>query len=166
MNKIIAEIGSVHDGNLKLALKLVKKAADCGADIIKFQMHIPEHETLINAPTPSYFKNEDRYSYFKRTSFNLNEWKKIKNYCQKLGKEFLCSPFSIEAIDLLEKLKVKYYKVPSGELTNLPLLEKLKKTKNQKYDYQLFSETKKLYTNDLSIKNFVTENLFILIEKK
>ena len=129
MNKIIAEIGSVHDGNLKLALKLVKKAADCGADIIKFQMHIPEHETLINAPSPSYFKNEDRYSYFKRTSFNLNEWKKIKNYCQKLGKEFLCSPFSIEAIDLLEKLKVKYYKVPSGELTNLPLLEKLKKTK-------------------------------------
>ena len=120
MNKIIAEIGSVHDGNLKLALKLVKKAADCGADIIKFQMHIPEHETLINAPSPSYFK---------RTSFNLNEWKKIKNYCQKLGKEFLCSPFSIEAIDLLEKLKVKYYKVPSGELTNLPLLEKLKKTK-------------------------------------
>lgn len=129
MNKIIAEIGSVHDGNLKLALKLVKKAADCGADIIKFQMHIPEHETLINAPSPSYFKNEDRYSYFKRTSFNFNEWKKIKNYCQKLGKEFLCSPFSIEAIDLLEKLKVKYYKVPSGELTNLPLLEKLKKTK-------------------------------------
>ena len=57
MNKIIAEIGSVHDGNLKLALKLVKKAADCGADIIKFQMHIPEHETLINAPSPSYFKN-------------------------------------------------------------------------------------------------------------
>ena len=45
-------------------------------------------------------------------------------------------------------------------------LEKLKKTKNQKYDYQIFSETKKLYTNDLSIKNFVTENLFILIEKK
>ena len=52
MNKIIAEIGSVHDGNLRLAYKLIKKAASCGADIIKFQMHIPDYETLKNAPSP------------------------------------------------------------------------------------------------------------------
>jgi N,N'-diacetyllegionaminate synthase len=128
MNKIIAEIGSVHDGKLQLALKLIKKAAQCGADIIKFQLHIPEHETLIDAPNPSYFQNEDRYSYFKRTSFTLQQWRKIKSYCEKIGKEFLCSPFSVEAVELLEKINVKYYKVPSGELTNLPLLERLKET--------------------------------------
>jgi len=128
MNKIIAEIGSVHDGKLSLALKLIKKAALSGADIVKFQMHISEHESLKNAPSPKYFNDEDRYSYFKRTSFTLLEWKKIKNYCKKNNTEFLCSPFSIEAVDLLEKINVKYYKVPSGELTNLPLLEKLKKT--------------------------------------
>lgn len=128
MNKIIAEIGSVHDGKLKLAFKLIEKASRSGADIIKFQMHIAEYETLREAPRPSYFKNEDRYSYFKRTSFTLGEWKKIKKYCEKFGKEFLCSPFSIEAVNLLEKINVKYYKVPSGELTNLPLLERIKKT--------------------------------------
>ncbi len=128
MNKIIAEIGSVHDGKLNLAFKLIRKAASSGADIIKFQMHISEYETLKNAPSPKYFNKEDRYSYFKRTSFDLLDWKKIKKYCEQNDTEFLCSPFSTEAVDLLEKLNVKYYKVPSGELTNLPLLEKLNKT--------------------------------------
>ena len=81
-------------------LKVGKKAADCGADIIKFQMHIPEHETLINAPSPSYFKMRTDI-LTQRTSFNLNEWKKIK-IIAKIGERILCSPFSIEAIDLLK----------------------------------------------------------------
>ncbi len=131
MNKIIAEIGSVHDGKLSLAFKLIKKAASCGANIIKFQMHIPEFETLKDAPSPDYFKSEDRYSYFKRTSFKLSDWRRIKKCCEKYGTEFLCSPFSIEAVEALEKLNVKYFKVPSGELTNTPLLERLKKTKKK-----------------------------------
>ena len=90
MNKIIAEIGSVHDGKLSLAFKLIKKAASCGANIIKFQMHIPEFETLKDAPSPDYFKSEDRYSYFKRTSFKLSDWRRIKKCCEKYGTEFLC----------------------------------------------------------------------------
>ena len=129
MNKIIAEIGSVHDGNINKAIALIKSAACSGADIIKFQMHIAEEETLINAPSPSYFKKEKRFDYFKRTAFSLKEWQIIKKLCEKLGKEFLCSPFSEKAVDYLEILKVKSYKVPSGELTNISLLEKLKKTK-------------------------------------
>lgn len=126
---IIAEIGSVHDGNLKLALTLTRKAIQCGADTVKFQMHIPEEETLRNAPSPSYFKKENRYDYFKRTSFNYKQWLKIKKYCESFGAEFLCSPFSEKAVDILQKLKVKKFKVPSGELTNIPLLKKLKLTK-------------------------------------
>ncbi|MDC2976317.1 N-acetylneuraminate synthase family protein [Candidatus Pelagibacter sp.] len=126
---IIAEIGSVHDGKLNLALKLIRKSISSGADAVKFQMHISEEETLRNAPSPSYFNKENRYDYFKRTSFNFNQWKKIKKYCESLGAEFLCSPFSEKAVDILQKLKVKKYKVPSGELTNLPLLRKLKSTK-------------------------------------
>ena len=127
--KIIAEIGSVHDGNLKFAKNLIKLAAKSGADIVKFQMHIPEYETLKNAPSPKHFDSEDRYSYFKRTSFNLNQWKAIKKTCERYKLEFLCSPFSLEAVDLLEQLKIKKYKIPSGELTNIPLLEKIVKTK-------------------------------------
>jgi N,N'-diacetyllegionaminate synthase len=125
---IIAEIGSTHDGNLQLAKKSIKKAANCGADIIKFQMHISEEETLKNAPNPNYFKKENRYDYFKRTAFTLDQWKKLILECKKNKVEFMCSPFSIKAVEELEKLKVKFYKVASGELTNLPLLEKIDAT--------------------------------------
>lgn len=131
--KIIAELGSVHDGKFHLAKKLIKLAAASGANVVKFQMHIAEEETLQNAPSPNYFKSETRFNYFKRTAFKFNEWKKLKEICKNYKVEFLCSPFSEKAVDILEKLKVDSYKVPSGELTNLPLLERLKKTKKHIY---------------------------------
>ena len=131
--KIIAELGSVHDGKFHLAKKLIKLAANSGANVVKFQMHIAEEETLQNAPSPDYFKSETRFNYFKRTAFKFNEWKKLKKICKNYKVEFLCSPFSEKAVDILEKLKVDSYKVPSGELTNLPLLERLKKTKKHIY---------------------------------
>jgi len=132
-NKIIAELGSVHDGKINLAKRLIKIASKAGADIVKFQMHIAEEETLVNAPSPSYFKTEDRYSYFKRTAFKFSEWLDLKKYCKLHNIEFLCSPFSEKAVDILESLKVRSYKVPSGELTNISLLEKLKKTNKHIY---------------------------------
>ena len=61
--KIIAEIGSVHDGSFGNALKLVNAAAEAGANVVKFQTHIPDAETLISAPNPGYFNNESRYEY-------------------------------------------------------------------------------------------------------
>ena len=127
-NYIIAEVGSTHDGNFHLAKKSIKIAAECGANIIKFQMHISEEESIKNAPNPPYFNKENRYSYFKRTAFNFDQWKKLVLECKKNKVEFLCSPFSLKAVDELEKLKVKFYKIPSGELTNSPLLEKINRT--------------------------------------
>ena len=124
---IIAEIGSVHNGSFKLALNLIDKAKESGANIVKFQTHIAEAETLRTAPSPKYFKKEKRYNYFKRTSFNINQWKKLKDYTEKKKIHFLSSPFSLEAIDLLEKIKIKFYKIPSGEITNIPLIEKINK---------------------------------------
>lgn len=132
-NKIIAELGSVHDGNYLLAKKLISVASKSGADVVKFQMHISEEETLKNAPSPDYFKSESRYDYFKRTAFSFKQWKNLKKICKKKKVDFLCSPFSEKAVDILEKLGVDSYKVPSGELTNLSLLEKLKKTKKHIY---------------------------------
>ena len=61
-NEVIAEIGSVHNGSLTLAKKLIKKAAECGADVVKFQLHLSEFETLKDAPSPDYFKKENRYN--------------------------------------------------------------------------------------------------------
>ena len=126
--QIIAEVGSVHDGSLGNAGRLIEAAADCGADAVKFQTHIPEAETLPDAPSPSYFNGEPRYQYFQRTGFSVNQWRHLKKTCQAQGVEFMSSPFSLEAVELLEDLGVARYKVPSGEVTNLPLIQLLAQT--------------------------------------
>ncbi len=125
---VIAEIGSVHDGSLGNARRLVDVAAECGVDAVKFQAHIPDAETLLDAPMPPYFKGEPRFEYFERTAFSLEQWKVLRAHCSDMGVEFLASPFSVEAVDLLEKVEVKSYKVPSGEVTNLPYLDVIGQT--------------------------------------
>lgn len=126
---IIAEIGSVHDGSLGNAKLLALAAKNCGAQYAKFQMHLAEYETLKNAPSPKYFKTENRYKYFKRTNFSDENWIKLINFCKKNKIKFLCSVFSIEAAKKLLTFGVKEIKIPSGELTNTPLLKYISKKK-------------------------------------
>ena len=147
--EIIAEIGSVHNGSLKLAFRLIDTAKDCGATTVKFQTHIAEAETLKDAPSPKYFSKEKRYNYFKRTSFNINQWKKLKDYSEKRKIKFLSSPFSLEAVDLLEKINIRGYKIPSGEITNIPLIEKINKINKPTFISSGMSNWKEL---DLAIK--------------
>jgi len=123
--KIIAEIGSVHDGSFDAAVRLIEAAADCGADTVKFQVHIPEVESLADAPNPPHFTDETRMEYFQRTAFTPEQWATLKVAAEDSGLVFLASCFSQEALDLLEKIGVSAHKVPSGEVTNLPLLEKI-----------------------------------------
>ena len=125
---IIAEIGSIHDGSIGNALKAIDVAAESGANIVKFQTHIAKAESLPNAPSPSFFKEESRIDYFLRTAFNIEQWIKIAEHCKEKNVEFLSSPFSLEAVELLEKVGVSSYKIPSGEVTNLPLLERISET--------------------------------------
>lgn len=126
--KVIAEIGSVHDGSFGNALKLIEAAASHGADVVKFQTHIPESETTASAPSPSYFKGEQRYSYFARTGFSKSQWSELKECCKNCDVFFLSSPFSIEAVELLLEVGIEGFKVPSGEVTNLPMLEAIAET--------------------------------------
>ncbi len=108
---IIAEIGNTHEGSLGLAKQFIKAAANCGVDAVKFQTHIFDAESLPNAPNPPYFKDETRKEYFDRTAFNLEQWKELKRYTEDDCKvEFLSSPFSIEAVDLLEEVGIRIYK--------------------------------------------------------
>jgi N-acetylneuraminate synthase len=130
---IIAEIGSVHDGSLGNAMKLIEAAAACGADAVKFQTHIAEAETLRDAPAPRYFNAEPRFDYFRRTAFTMVQWKQLAAHCGRHGVTFLSSPFSLEAVDLLEAVGVVAYKIPSGEVTNLPLLERVAATGKPTY---------------------------------
>ncbi len=122
---LIAEVGSVHDGSFGNAVKLIELVANCGADAVKFQTHIAEAETLPDAPSPSYFQTETRMEYFRRAGFTPKQWQQLKNKADECKVLFLSSPFSLEAVDLLDSIDMEAYKIPSGEVTNLPLLEKI-----------------------------------------
>jgi len=125
---IIAEVGSTHDGSFGNAKCAIDVVAECGADAVKFQTHIAEAETLRNAPMPSYFKGEPRFEYFQRTSFSHNQWIELKAYAEEKGLSLLSSAFSVEAVNLLESIGMERYKIPSGEVTNLPYLERIAQT--------------------------------------
>jgi len=129
---IIAEIGNTHEGNFFLAKCFIKSAAECGVDAVKMQTHIFDAESLLDAPKPPYFKNETRKEYFERTAFSKVEWKQLKDYAEKKFKiDFFSSPFSLEAVDLLESINISAYKIASGEVSNIPLLIKIAKTKKK-----------------------------------
>jgi N-acetylneuraminate synthase len=125
---VIAEIGSTHDGSFGNAKCLIEAAAECGVNAVKFQTHIAAAETIRNAPMPAFFKGEPRYSYFERTGFLEAQWHELKEHAIHHGVDFLSSPFSIEAVDLLERVGVHQYKIPSGEVTNLPMLRHIAAT--------------------------------------
>jgi sialic acid synthase SpsE len=126
---IIAEIGNTHEGSVGLAKQFIKAAAYCGVDAVKFQTHIFEAESLASAPNPSYFKDETRKEYFERTAFTLEQYKVLKEYAEKeCNVDFFSSPFSLEAVDFLMEVGVSTFKIPSGEVSNIPLLEHIDKT--------------------------------------
>jgi N-acetylneuraminate synthase len=127
----IAEIGMNHDGSLGQAKAFIKAAVECGADAVKFQTHIAQAETLPEAPAPGYFDEEPRYEYFKRTALSLEQHNKLKRYAEDQGVEFISSPFSLEAVDLLEQVGICTYKIASGEVTNTPLLLRLAKAQKR-----------------------------------
>ena len=133
MIRIIAEVGSVHDGSFGNAKKLIEAAVACGADAVKFQTHIPEAESLASAPSPAYFSDEPRMEYFRRTGFTPEQWSALADHARANDVEFLSSPFSLEAVELLERVGIGAYKIPSGEVTNIPLLERVAATEKPVY---------------------------------
>lgn len=124
---IIAEIGQAHEGSLGLALSYIEALADAGVNAVKFQVHIAEAESSIHEPFRIKFSEQDktRFDYWKRMEFSFEQWEIIKMKCIERQVEFLASPFSNAAVDLLEKLNVGRYKIGSGEVNNLLLLEKV-----------------------------------------
>lgn len=130
MTYLIAEIGQAHDGSLGILHSYIDALAATGVDAIKFQTHIAEAESSIHEPFRVKFSYEDatRYAYWDRMSFTPDQWKGIKAHCDEAGIEFMSSPFSQAAVDLLEEIGVQRYKIGSGEVSNFLLLEKIAKT--------------------------------------
>jgi N,N'-diacetyllegionaminate synthase len=127
---IIAEIAQAHEGSLGILHSLVKAIASIGVDAVKFQVHIAEAESSLFEPFRIPFSLEDktRFEYWKRMEFSLEQWRGVKELCDNIGVEFLATPFSAAAVDLLEKLNVKRYKIGSADAGNLILLEKVART--------------------------------------
>ena len=130
MTQIIAEIAQAHEGSLGIAHSYIDVLADCGVDAVKFQTHIASAESSEFEQFRVNFSYEDktRFDYWKRMEFTLEQWAGLKKHCEDKEVEFLSSPFSIEAVELLEKLNVKRYKIGSGELSNFLMLDAIAKT--------------------------------------
>jgi N,N'-diacetyllegionaminate synthase len=128
---IIAEIGQAHEGSLGILYSYIDAIAQTGVNAIKFQMHIAEAESSEHEPFRVKFSLEDqtRFDYWKRMGFTLEQWKGIKQHCESLGLDFICSPFSNLAVDWLEEIGVNQYKIGSGEVNNFLILEKIAQTK-------------------------------------
>ncbi len=127
---LIAEIGQAHDGSLGILHSYIDALAETGIDAIKFQTHIAEAESSSAEPFRVNFSFEDatRYDYWQRMSFTKEQWIGIKEHCEEVGLEFMSSPFSQAAVDLLEEIGVTRYKIGSGEVNNFLMLEKIAKT--------------------------------------
>ena len=127
---IIVEIGQAHDGSLGILHSYIDAIADTGANAIKFQTHIAEAESSLAEPFRINFSYEDktRFDYWKRMSFSKEQWIGIKKHCDEKNLEMISSPFSQAAVDLLESIGVKRYKIGSGEVNNFLMLEKIAKT--------------------------------------
>ncbi len=127
---VIAEIGQAHDGSLGMAHAYIDAVADAGAEAIKFQTHIADAESTPNEKfrVPNFPQDKTRYDYWRRMEFSAEQWSELANHTREKGLIFLSSPFSMEAVELLELLNVPAWKVGSGEIGNLPMIEKICQT--------------------------------------
>ena len=133
---IIAEAGQNHNGQLKMAYKLIDVAKKSGADFVKFQTSIPKLHVSKFAKKADYQiknskKKESQLKMLQKLSLTYQDFKKIKKYCRKRKIEFLSTPFDLKSIKFLKGLNMKYFKIPSGEITNLPYLIKIAKLKKK-----------------------------------
>jgi N-acetylneuraminate synthase len=127
---IIAEIAQAHEGSLGLAHSYIDALADTGVDAVKFQTHIAAAESSPYEQFRVNFSYEDttRFDYWKRMEFTPEQWAGLKKHCVEKGMEFISSPFSCAAVDLLQTLNVNRYKIGSGELQNYLMLENIAQT--------------------------------------
>ena len=124
---IIAEAGVNHNGSIELAFKLVDAAVNAGADAIKFQTFKSESLVSKNTQKAEYQKkttdsSESQLEMLQKLELKLDAYKKLNDYCKEKNIMFLSTPFDHSSIDLLNGLDLKIFKIPSGEITNLPYL--------------------------------------------
>jgi len=124
---IIAEVGVNHNGSLELAKKMIDAAKDAGVDAVKFQTFVSENLVSCFAEKAEYQKAatgaaENQLEMIKKLELSYDDFRALKSYAEKLDIIFLSTPFDIDSIDFLAELGMDIFKIPSGEITNLPYL--------------------------------------------
>ena len=133
---IIAEAGVNHNGDTRLAKEMIKVAAKAGADIVKFQTFIPEMVASLGATKADYQKqttnkDESHLDMIRKLVLPLGAYPELLEICGQCGISFLSTPFDLQSIDFLNGFGLPYWKIPSGEITNLPYLVRIAKTGKQ-----------------------------------
>lgn len=133
---IIAEAGVNHNGSMELAIQMADAAKEAGADYIKFQTFIPENLVSRHASKADYQKaatgtEESQLEMLQKLALTQENFRELQAYCQKIGIGFLSTPFDLESICFLNQLDMDFWKLPSGEITNLPYLEAIGRTQKR-----------------------------------
>ncbi|MEG1275953.1 MAG: N-acetylneuraminate synthase [Ruthenibacterium sp.] len=127
---IIAEAGVNHNGSLALAKEMARAAKEAGVDVVKYQTAVPELVVSKFAEKAAYQKQttgaqESQLDMVRRIHFGFDAHRALKAYCDEIGIAYLSTPFDHDSIDFLASLDMPLWKIPSGEITNLPYLEKI-----------------------------------------
>lgn len=136
---VIAEAGVNHNGSIELAKKMIDAAFEAGADYIKFQTFIPRNMVAVHAQRANYQKEalrdqsgniteETQLEMLNRLALSFDDFTQLKEYAQNRGIGFLSTPFDMDSFTFLSKLGMDFWKLPSGEITNLPFLEAIART--------------------------------------
>lgn len=131
---IIAEAGVNHNGSFTLACRLADAAKAAGADCVKYQTFRSERIISQYAPKAEYQKRstgagESQLDMVRKLELSYEEFAALKRYCDSIGIAFLSTPFDLDSIDFLNQMDMPFWKIPSGEVTNLPYLLAIAKTK-------------------------------------
>lgn len=127
---IIAEAGVNHNGSLERAKEMAKVAKEAGADMVKYQTAVPELVVSKFAEKAEYQKEqtgeeESQLEMVRKLHFDFNAHRELKQYCDEIGIQYLSAAFDLPSIELLASMDLPYMKIPSGEITNMPYLEKV-----------------------------------------
>lgn len=131
---IIAEAGVNHNGDIKIAKKLIEEAKHAGVDAVKFQTFVSKNLVSSFAKKADYQKqttssNESQLKMLEKLELTFTDFEYLKDYAIRLGIDFISTPFDIESLNFLKTIDMPYWKIPSGEITNRPFLEKIAETK-------------------------------------
>ncbi|EIW9954265.1 N-acetylneuraminate synthase [Campylobacter upsaliensis] len=133
---IIAEAGVNHNGDINLAKKLIEQAAKAGADVVKFQTFKATSCVSVSAKKAKYqlettAKEESQLEMIQKLELSYEAHFELIEHCKKHGIAFLSTPFDLESVEFLRGLDLPYFKIPSGEITNLPYLKAVAKCKKK-----------------------------------